>query len=126
MRFRPGRTSYWRIAWSHIVDRCANYYGMWFDIGEAEQLKAKWMSDYIDSGDRAVGREHNKMRDIGCPRCGKPMKKLNDPLQRHIQYAACEEHGMYFDAGGFTDCKYETLIDISRDFVSLVRYVIGA
>ena len=104
-----------------MVDRCTKCYGMWFDIGEAEQLKDKWMSDYIDSGDPAVGREQNKIRDINCPRCATPMKKLNDPVQRHIQYEACEEHGMYFDAGEFTDYKYETLMDIFRDFVSLVR-----
>ena len=103
------------------VDRCINCRGIWFDIGEAELLKDKWMSDYIDDGDPGVGREHNKIRDVNCPRCDKPMEQLNDPLQTHIQYEACAEHGMYFDAGEFTDYKYETLMDIFRDFVFAIR-----
>ena len=46
------------------VDRCKNCHGIWFDIGEAEALKDKWMSDYVDSGDPGVGRDHKKIRDI--------------------------------------------------------------
>jgi Zn-finger nucleic acid-binding protein len=103
------------------VDRCSTCFGIWFDIGEAETLKEKWMSDYVDSGDPAVGRVHNKIRDINCPRCDKPMRALSDPLQTHIQYEGCDEHGMYFDAGEFTDFKYETLMDIFRDFVYAIR-----
>ena len=103
------------------VDRCTNCKGLWFDIGEAEQLKDKWMSDYIDSGDPDVGKEQNLIRDINCPRCGKKMDLLNDPVQTHIQYEACAEHGMYFDAGEFTDYKYETLLDIFRDFVFAIK-----
>jgi Zn-finger nucleic acid-binding protein len=103
------------------VDRCTGCHGIWFDIGEAELLKDKWMSEYVDSGDRDVGKRHNEIRDINCPRCGKPMEQLSDPVQSHIQYEACDEHGMYFDAGEFTDYKYETLMDIFRDFVFLIR-----
>jgi len=103
------------------VDRCSDCKGIWFDIGEAEQLKDKWMSDFIDDGDADVGREHNGIRDINCPRCSKKMIELSDPVQTHIQYEACSEHGMYFDAGEFTDYKYETLMDIFRDFVFALR-----
>jgi hypothetical protein len=49
------------------------------------------------------------------------MKKMSDPVQTHIKYEACEEHGLYFDAGEFTDYKYETLMDIFRDFVSVIK-----
>ncbi|MDZ7686048.1 MAG: hypothetical protein U5O39_14375 [Gammaproteobacteria bacterium] len=90
-------------------------------MGEAEALRGKWMSEYIDSGDPDIGREHNAIRDINCPRCGEPMHQLSDPVQSHIQYEACSEHGMYFDAGEFTDYKYETLMDIFRDFVFRIR-----
>ncbi len=103
------------------IDRCTSCKGIWFDVGEAEALKEKWMSDYIDDGDPEVGAEHNKIRDINCPRCGKQMSQMSDPVQTHIQYEACEEHGMYFDAGEFTDFKYETLMDIFRDFVFMMR-----
>lgn len=80
------------------IDRCTQCKGLWFDIGEAEALKDKWMSDYIDDGDPDVGKEHNLIRDINCPRCGNQMDLLSDPLQKHIQYEACADHGMYFDA----------------------------
>ncbi|MBQ61416.1 MAG: hypothetical protein CMQ19_05000 [Gammaproteobacteria bacterium] len=103
------------------VDRCTKCKGMWFDIGEAEALKDKWMSDHIDDGDPKVGKQHNLIRDINCPRCGKQMQKMSDPVQTHIQYEACEDHGMYFDAGEFTDFKYETLMDIYRDFIFAIR-----
>lgn len=103
------------------VDRCTGCRGIWFDLGEAELLKDKWMSDFIDDGDPNVGKQHNKIRDIDCPRCSKRMAKLSDPVQTHILYEACPDHGMYFDAGEFTDYKYETLMDIFRDFVFAIR-----
>ena len=79
------------------------------------------MSDHIDDGDRLLAKKHNKIRNINCPRCDKLMKQLSDPVQKHIQYEACTEHGMYFDAGEFTDFKYKTLMDIFRDFVFAIR-----
>ena len=103
------------------VDKRSVFRGLWFDLGEAELLKEKWMSDHIDDGDRLLGKKHNKLRNINCPRCDKPMKQLSDPVQKHIQYEACTEHGMYFDAGEFTDFKYETLMDIFRGFVFAIR-----
>lgn len=104
-----------------IVDRCTQCKGLWFDLGEAELLKKQWMSDYIDSGSRRVGREHNLIRDINCPKCGKKMQDVSDPKQPHIQYEACEAHGLYFDAGEFTDYKHETLMDYFRAFIAALR-----
>jgi Zn-finger nucleic acid-binding protein len=100
------------------VDRCTNCMGIWFDIGEAELLKGKWMSEFVDSGDPLVGKEYNKIEDIDCPICGKRMSKVTDAKQPHIWYEACNEHGMFFDAGEFTDFKYETLLDKFRDLVT--------
>lgn len=37
------------------IDRCTSCKGIWVDVGEAEALKEKWMSDYIDDGDPEVG-----------------------------------------------------------------------
>jgi hypothetical protein len=79
------------------------------------------MSVHIDDEDRFLGKKHNNVRNINCPRCDKPMKKLSDPVQKHIQYEACTEHDMYFDTDEFTDFKYETLMDIFRDFVLAIR-----
>ena len=79
------------------------------------------MSDHVDDGDRLLGRKHNEIRNINYPRCDKPMKQLSDPVQKNIQHEAFTEHGMYFDSGEFTDFKYETLMDIFRDFVFAIR-----
>lgn len=103
------------------IDRCNSCHGLWFDNGEAEKLKGDWMADFADSGDPGVGKTYNTVRDIQCPRCSKPMTKINDPKQRHLEYEACEEHGMFMDAGEFTDYKHETLLDIFRDAVSRIR-----
>jgi hypothetical protein len=46
------------------------------------------------------------------------MEKISDPSQPHIWYEVCLEHGMYLDAGEFTDFKYETLLDKFRDLVT--------
>ena len=46
------------------------------------------------------------------------MEKVSDPKQSHIWYETCVEHGIFMDAGEFTDYKYETLVDKFRDFIS--------
>lgn len=79
------------------------------------------MADFADSGDPEVGKTYNTVRDIDCPRCGVTMKKVNDAKQTHLQYEVCEEHGMFMDAGEFTDYKHETLLDIFRDAVASIR-----
>ncbi len=101
-----------------VVDRCTNCKGIWFDTGEAEALKDKWMSEFIDSGDPDIGKKFNEIEDIDCPRCGKRMSKVSVGKQPHIWYEACNEHGVYLDAGEFTDYKYETIIDKFRDLTT--------
>ena len=61
-----------------VIDQCSSCKGLWFDNGEAEQLKKSWMSDFLDSGDPSIGKTYNRVRDISCPRCGKLMNKLTD------------------------------------------------
>ena len=100
-----------------LIDRCTNCYGMWFDHGEAEQLKKKWMGDALDIGDPDKGKEWDTVEDIDCPRCGKEMHKTSDPDQVHIWYEVCDEHGMFMDAGEFTDYKHETLADWFRSLI---------
>ena len=104
-----------------VIDKCSGCKGLWLDNGEGEQLKGDWMSDFADSGDPEVGKTYDEVRDIKCPRCGEPMQKLNDTKQTHLTYEACEHHGMFMDAGEFTDYKYETLLDIFRDMVSSLK-----
>ena len=102
-------------------DQCSSCHGFWFDTGEAEKLKDAFRSDFIDSGDPQKGKQLDKLRDVNCPRCGKPMDKVSDPKQRHIQLETCREHGVFMDAGEFADYKNETLMDVFRGVVSLVR-----
>jgi len=93
------------------IDRCVECRGIWFDTGEAEKLKGKWMSDFLDSGDVKTGKVNNKITDINCPRCSVEMTHVKDMEQPHIGYEICEEHGMYFDAGEFTDYNYDTIVE---------------
>lgn len=102
-------------------DQCSSCRGFWFDTGEAEKLKDAWRPDFIDSGDPEKGKELNKVRDVNCPRCGKQMDQVSDPKQRHIQFETCREHGVFMDAGEFRDYKNETVMDIFRGVVSLIR-----
>ena len=101
-----------------VIDRCTNCKGIWFDTGEAEALKDKWMSEFIDSGAHGIARKSTEIVDIDCPRCGKRMSKVSVGKQPHIWYEACNEHGVYLDAGEFTDYKYETIIDKFRDLTT--------
>jgi Zn-finger nucleic acid-binding protein len=104
-----------------VIDQCSGCQGLWFDNGEAEQLKDSWMSDFLDGGDPRIGKTYNRVRDIQCPRCQKPMQKVNDSRQPHLEYEACAEHGMFMDAGEFTDYKHETLMDIFKGLVASLK-----
>lgn len=99
------------------VDRCSDCHGIWFDSGEAEALRNRWMAEFLDIGDPEVGRKWNKVGDIDCPRCGDRMEQTNDPSQIHIWYEICAQHGIFMDAGEFTDFKYETLLDKFRALI---------
>ena len=83
----------------------------------ADLLKGKWMGDALDMGDPEEGKKWDAVEDIACPRCGKDMEKGSDPKQPHIWYEFCSEHGMFMDAGEFTDFKHETLGDWFRSLI---------
>jgi len=100
------------------LDRCTECQGIWFDSGEAEALKDRWMGEALDTGDPEIGKKWNQIEDVACPHCGKQMSKASDPNQQHIWYEVCDEHGMFFDAGEFTDYKYETLLDKFRGLIT--------
>ena len=103
------------------VDRCTNCKGLWFDHGEAEALKDKWMGDALDTGDPAEGKKWDAVDDVACPRCGKDMDKTSDPDQPHIWVEVCDDHGIFMDAGEFTDYKHETLADRFRTLIKGAR-----
>lgn len=103
------------------IDQCKGCHGLWFDHGEAEQLKASWMSDFVDSGDKSVGKTYDRVRNVPCPRCQSPMVKVTDTKQPHLRFEACPSHGLFMDAGEFTDYKQETLFDIFKGIAARVR-----
>jgi Zn-finger nucleic acid-binding protein len=104
------------------IDRCTNCQGLWFDTGEAEQLKGKWMGDALDMGNVEEGKKWDAVDDIACPRCGTDMEKASDPTQPHIWYESCvNDHGVFMDAGEFTDYKHETLADWFRGLIKGAR-----
>ncbi|MCB1678035.1 MAG: zf-TFIIB domain-containing protein [Halioglobus sp.] len=104
-----------------VIDRCANCGGLWFDDDEAARLKVKWMGDALDAGDAREGRKWDTVDDIACPRCGRDMAKASDPGQPHIWYEVCGDHGLFMDAGEFTDYKQETLLDWFRGLIRGAR-----
>lgn len=114
---RPVETLHGKV----VIDQCTGCKGLWFDNGEAEQLKKSWMSDFVDIGDQKVGKTYNRVRDIQCPRCSKQMTMIVDAKQSHLQFEACADHGIFMDAGEFTDYKHETLVDKFRDLVAGLR-----
>lgn len=90
------------------VDRCTDCRGIWFDLGEEENLRRARGSESIDDGDARVGRLYDSATKIDCPRDGTPMRSLHDLTQTHIRYEACPEcMGAFFDAGEFADFKNE-------------------
>lgn len=97
------------------VDRCTLCKGLWFDMLEHEQLREIRGAEAIDSGDREVGALFNRDDRIGCPRCRSRMIRMVDAEQPHIWYESCGAcHGVFFDAGEFTDYKRHTPIDLLR------------
>ena len=109
------------LAGEVTIDRCEHCSGLWFDNGELDILKNDWMSEFLDPGDPSVGKKFNTVTEIDCPRCSARMVSANDPDQEHIVYEVCKDHGVFMDAGEFTDYKYDTLLDIFRDVVYKIR-----
>ena len=107
------------------IDRCSNCEGLWFDADEAHQLKNIKGSDAVDTGDPKEGWKWDSRADINCPRCGKEMEKAADPKQKHIWYEVCHEHGMFMDAGEFTDFKDESILDYFRSLIKGDRSIVA-
>jgi len=107
------------------IDRCTHCQGLWFDEDEAHRLKKLKDSHILDTGDPAEGQKYDSRADIQCPRCGKDMEKVSDPKQKHIWYELCPDHGMFLDAGEFSDFKHESLLDRFRGLIKGDRDMIA-
>jgi Zn-finger nucleic acid-binding protein len=99
------------------VDRCTACQGLWFDGDEAQRLKKIPGAEVIDPGKPGKGRQYDNVSTIRCPHCSKPMEQSSDWKQVHIWYETCRDHGIFMDAGEFTDFKHETALDWLRDLL---------
>jgi PAT family beta-lactamase induction signal transducer AmpG len=97
------------------IDRCNYCKGIWFDVGESEELRNKDAAGTIDTGGARKGRRANKTNRYPCPRCGGGMMRTNDPKQTHIHFEECTScRGSFFDAGEFTDLAQVTISDFFK------------
>jgi Zn-finger nucleic acid-binding protein len=101
------------------IERCKKCKGIWFDMMEKDELKAKTGSEAVDIGDKELGKEYDKKKNVNCPKCLTPMVRKSDIEQKHIVYEYCNTcRGTFFDAGEFTDFKQETVLDyIKKIFI---------
>lgn len=99
------------------IDRCGVCGGMWFDLGEEEQL-LKSNSDAakdLDLGETSRTEANKLIRDIDCPRCHTRLMKLAHHEQRHIEYEMCGTcGGVYLDSGEFDDLRELSLAERIR------------
>jgi PAT family beta-lactamase induction signal transducer AmpG len=99
------------------IDRCVTCNGIWFDAGEADALRSGKAAGLIDIGDASVGKVHNAIDNYRCPRCGDPIIRMVDPVQRHIWFEKCEScEGTFFDAGEFLDLSRLSISDVFKRF----------
>ena len=99
------------------IDRCSQCQGLWFDGDEAQQLKSRPGAEVLDTGSTSKGRKYDSQSDIFCPHCNKLMEKTAHWKQTHIWYEICRDHGIFMDAGEFTDFKHDTLLDRLRGLI---------
>jgi Zn-finger nucleic acid-binding protein len=97
------------------IQRCTpGCKGLWFRPEDLAILRQdSWLAEHvIDNGPARLGRQYNRIRDIRCPECKSAMDKESDKDQPHIIYESCPNgHGVFLDAGEFTDLTHKTFWD---------------
>lgn len=97
------------------VDRCPQCQGLWFDEGEAEQLKSAKGAGKLDAGQPLMAAAAQGPQKVLCPRCRTPMIGMVVHGQAHIRYESCKVcHGSFFDAGEFKDMTENTILERIR------------
>lgn len=93
------------------VDRCEKCLGIWLDEGERlKLLKDRRLVAEVDTGDEAVGEQHDGIRQIDCPHCRVPLFHVTDRAQKHIGFEFCRQcHGSFLDAGELRDLSEFTI-----------------
>lgn len=106
-----------------LVRRCKACFGLFCKPDVLMEMRREWHSEIVlDSGNPKIGIQLNEMGEIDCPECGIQMDRTFDPVQRHIWFESCSQcEGMWFDAGEFSDLKYDTFMDRIRDYLTGTR-----
>lgn len=89
------------------IERCTRCKGLWFDAFEHEELRELAGSEAIDQArpSKPVPRTGSGL----CPKDRQPLFRMLVAGQPHIAIETCGHcHGVFFDAGEFTDFKEET------------------
>lgn len=101
---------------SITIHRCDTCAGLWCKQEALAEMKDTWMAEAVlDIGNPRIGNTMDALGDIHCPEGHGKMNKRDDDRQRHIWYEECSTcHGVFLDAGEFTDLKHDTLLDRVR------------
>jgi Zn-finger nucleic acid-binding protein len=110
------------------VHRCENCHGIACNDADLDDLQRQWFlwpkhdTRDLDTGTARAGKHWNKMTEVACPACGKPMRSEHAPGQEHIRLDRCQPCGItFFDAGEMTDLRYDTLADTVRGLIAKLR-----
>ena len=103
----------------HIsILRCETCFGLFCDPEVVSVMKKEWMSEVLDVGDPGIGQKFDRVYAATCPVCSIALENKADPRQTHIWYEQCPScDGIFFDAGEFSDWKYDTFMDRIRDLL---------
>jgi Zn-finger nucleic acid-binding protein len=101
------------------VYRCNECAGIWCTPESLTSLQSVWMSEAIlDTGDPRIGQKLDRLQTGICPNGHGTMSHVRDADQIHIGYESCDTcHGVYLDAGEFTDLKHHTALDTLKKLV---------
>jgi len=89
------------------IDRCEKCEGMWFDMGEQQDLKRAEGSEVNDTGTLDAARDAKQR--VMCPRDQVQMVRMVDPAKPQIWFESCPLcYGVFLDASEFRELKKDT------------------
>ena len=89
------------------IDRCGTCDGIWFDMGERQELARAAGSESIDRGTNQDAALDDKARVL-CPRDRVQMTRMVDPARPTVWFETCPVcHGVFLDAGEFRALKQD-------------------
>jgi Zn-finger nucleic acid-binding protein len=87
------------------IDRCDTCEGMWFDVGEHQDLKRAAGSEAIDTG-KQLDPSRDAKEHVLCPRDNQHMVRMVDVARPSIWFESCPVcHGIFLDATEFRELK---------------------